>query len=244
MARKKQGEASKPPLAILGTAGSLGKAPFEDESFEIWGVSPVLVKDECKRVDTVFEMHPRRYWRNHNVLERLNSHDGPVVMQDHFDEIPNSEPYPYTAVRNQFYLPEMGENLFVTNTITWMILKALHDGYTDIHLFGVHMAHETEYGYQQASCSWALGIIHGWMMAGYPYSLYIAEESELLTARYEYGYGEPTQAMQYLQRRKKSLQEGVKEAENRISDLERRKLMTEGAIQENEDVYKHLAGLK
>ncbi len=234
----------KPPVAIVGTAPSAREAPYGDETVEIWAINTALVKPEVERVDRVFEMHPKRYWGQPAVLERLNGFDGPVYMQDHYEEIPNSVSYPYEDVRAMFYLDAMGDNLYVTNTITWMILCALYEGYTDISLYGVHMAHETEYAYQRASCSWALGIIHGWIMEGKKYKIYVHEDSSLLKAEYEYGYKEPTKAMQYLQGRIDGMKKGVSEAQKEMENLEKRKLRTEGAMSEARHIYSKLAGWK
>jgi hypothetical protein len=234
----------KRPLVILGTAASMTAAPFEDEDTEIWAVQTASAKEGFQRADRLFEMHPRRYWGEPGVTARINETGLPVYMQDHYDEIPKSVRYPYEEIREKFYLPVMKENLFVTNTITWMLLLAIHEGYRDISLFGVHMAHETEYGYQQASCSWALGIIHGMMLQGEKFNLYIVPSSELLTARYEYGYGEPTQAMQWVNSRILGMQRGIQEANQKLTELEKSKLKTEGAVSELKNVYAHLAGFK
>jgi hypothetical protein len=242
-ANNKQG-GIKPPLCILGTAESLKDAPFGDETVEMWAVGTATAHKACERADRAFEMHPKRYWGQPAVTERYSNFDGPVYMQDHYDEIPNSVSYPYEEVKERFHLDAMGDNLYVTNTITWMILLALYEGYTDISLYGVHMSHETEYAYQRSSCSWALGIIHGFILEGKPYRLYIAEQSALLKAEYEYGYAEPTKAMQYLQGRISGLKAGVKEADRKITDLTERKLRTEGAISEAHAIYEKLAGFK
>jgi len=234
----------KSPLCIVGTATSCAEAPYGDETVEIWAIDTAIVKEEVKRVDRLFEMHPKRYWGQPAVLERLCNFDGPVYMQDHYEDIPNSVSYPYEEVKNRFYIPAMGDNLYVTNTITWMILLALQEGYTDISLYGVHMAHQTEYAYQRASCSWALGIIHGWILEGKPYKLYIHDHSSLLRAEYEYGYAEPTKAMQYLQGRIDGMKRGVADAQGQINTLEQRKLRTEGAMSEARHIYEKLAGWK
>lgn len=239
-----QTKKTKAPLAIVGTAPSRSEAPYDDGKTIIWGVGTTMVYDDVKRIDRLFEFHPRRYWGQQNVLERMNGFDGPIVMQEHTDDIPKSEPYPYDGVREMFYLPVMKENLFVTNSITWMILCALYEGYTDISLFGVHMAHETEYGYQQASCSWALGIIHGWILAGKPYSIYIADESELLTARYEYGFKEPSREMAYIQKRNKAASERRQKLETQLRDVEKQVAAINGILSEQSEIYNHLAGYK
>ncbi len=244
MARRKTAGEVKPPLCILGTAPSLEQAPFGDDQIEFWGVSTVMTRKECEHLDVAFEMHPRRYWGNLAVLERLQGFKGKIYMQDHYEEIPNSVSYPYEAIRKRFYLDVMKDNLFVTNTITWMLLLAIEEGYTDISLYGVHMAHETEYGYQQASCSWALGIIHGYILQGLPYKLRIAEDSELLTARYEYGYYEPTKAMQFIERRRKGLMSGIEEGKKQAQELQRRIWKTEGAVEEAKVIFDHMAGYR
>lgn len=165
-------------------------------------------------------------------------------MQDHYEEIPNSVRYPYEEVKRMFYHPVMGENVFVTNTITWMILCALYEGYTDISLYGVHMAHQTEYGYQNASCSWALGIIQGYIIQGLPYKLYIVDESELLKARYEYGYDEPTAAMKRIQTDIEKLQKGVEMAGERITKSKHDLEQTQGALTYAKGIYNYLAGYR
>jgi hypothetical protein len=239
----------KKPLCILGTAPSVARAPFDSEIdgehlYEIWAISTAEKLPQVKRVDRLFEMHPKRYYGIPTVTEQLNDFDGPVYMQEHVDEIPKSVKYPHDEVKEKFFHPVMGENLYVTNTITWMILLALHEGYTDISLYGVHMAHETEYAYQRSSCSWAVGIIHGWIIAGMPYKLYIAEESSILKAEYEYGFDEPTAAMQFLKGRMDGMRLGVKEAQGKINELHDRQMRTEGAIGEAQLLYNKLAGLR
>jgi len=229
-------------VCILGTAETMKEAPFENDEFEIWGMSALTENEDCKRLDRAFEFHPRRYWGQLPVLSRLERYGGILVMQEHVDELPNSVPYPRDAVKEMFHIDVMGENLFVTNSITWMILLALYEGFTDISLFGVHMAHDTEYSYQQASCSWALGIIHGKILAGEDYTLHIAEKSGLLKARYEYGFDEPSRMMLAMDTRKKRLQAGVEVAAKNARTQELSKARTEGALQEAQYWADYVAG--
>lgn len=251
MARKtdntsKQEGSPKRPLCILGTAGTLGQAPYDIDLYEMWGCGPVQVHDEAKRVDVLFEMHPKRYWGRPEVAARMNQFEGPIYMQDHYDEIPNSVAYPREEIKKAFYLEDaMYDNrLPVSNTITWMILKAIYDGYTDISLYGVHMAHETEYYSQQPSCMWALGIIHANIMAGRIKRLYLPKESELMKVRFEYGYEEPWHAIEYTAQREKGMREGIKQASAQVKQLQEKILRTEGAMMEAQNMRKYLAGLK
>jgi len=244
---KKQG---RKPLCIIGTASSCGDAPYgeveADGSFtyDIWGINTALVNEKVERMDVCFEMHPKRYWGQQGVTDRLNDFGKRVIMQDHYDQIPKSEAYPREAIKKKYHLDTMGDNLYVTNTVTYMILLALEEGYTDISLYGIHMAHETEYAYQRASCMWILGIIHGWILQGLDYKLTIPEASQLFKAEYEYGYDEPTKAMQFLQGRKQGMQLGIDQANSQIKSLEISKWKTEGAMAEATLLYEKMAGWK
>jgi len=239
---------TKKPLCIIGTAPTCKDAPYDDNIdgeniYDIWAIDGAITNPGVKRVDKLFEMHPKRYYGLQMIEERLKEFDGPVVMQTHVEAIPNSVAYPYDEVKKMFYHPMMDDNLYVTNTITWIILQALYEGYTDISLYGVHMAHDTEYAYQRSSCSWALGIVHGWIIAGLPYKLTIAPESSLFKAEYEYGFKEPTQTMQFIKGRIDGMNLGIKEANDRITTERERVLRTEGAVSEANFMYKKIAGL-
>ena len=216
----------------------------EEYVYDIWGINTALVKEDVERMDVCFEMHPKRYWGQQAVTDRLNDFGGRVVMQDHYDQIPKSEAYPLEAIKKKYHLDLMGDNLYVTNTITWMLLMALEEGYTDISLYGIHMSHETEYAYQRASCSWVLGIIHGWILQGLDYKLTIPEESQLLKAEYEYGFDEPTKIMQYLSGRIEGMNKGISEADTKIKTLEISKYRTEGAISEAKNLRDKVYGYK
>lgn len=243
--KKAQG---RKPLCIIGTAGTSKDAPYDmqvdgDEYvYDIWGINTALVKEDVKRIDVCFEMHPKRYWGQTMVTDRLNEFGGTVYMQDHYDSIPKSVAYPREAIKKKYHLDVMGDNLYVTNTIVWMLLLALEEGYTDISLYGIHMAHQTEYAYQRASCSWVLGIIHGWILQGLDYKLTIPEESQLLQAEYEYGFDEPTKAMDYLMGRQQGMDKGIAEATAQMKSLQTSIDKTLGAKAEAKLLYEKMAG--
>lgn len=224
-------------LAICGTAPSLKAAPFDNPNFEIWACSPALPSPDLKRADLSFEMHPKRYYGMPNVTDRLINFQKPVYMQDFIDIVPNSIPYPREAIKAEFELGCMNGVLYATNTISWMILLAIYLGYEDLNLFGVHMAHQSEYGYQQPSCSWALGIAQGRGC-----SIWLPKESTLLHARYEYGYDEPTKLMDTIEQRVQELTMGAKQLHGQIEDIAVKKAKTEGALLEAQHWYRHVAG--
>ena len=248
MAENKKTQRRK-PLCIIGTASTCGDAPYDMEIdgeyvYDIWGINTALVNEKVKRMDACFDMHPKRYWGQQGVTDRLNDFGKRVIMQDHYDQIPLSEAFPMEAIKKKYHLDVMGDNLYVTNTVTYMILLALEEGYTDISLYGIHMAHETEYAYQRASCMWILGIIHGWILEGKDYKLTLPEESQLFKAEYEYGYGEPTKAMNFLKGRQEGMRLGIEQANSQIKSLEISKWKTEGAMAEAQLLYEKMAGWK
>jgi hypothetical protein len=229
----------KKRLALVGSAQTLAMAPYDDPNFEIWVHSTTLPSEGCKRADRVFEFHPFRYYGQPNVIERLTGFEGPVYMQKHVDIIPNSVEYPLKEIEQEFKLPCMGDELYVTNSITFMILLAIYEGYTDLNLFGVHMAHDTEYSYQLPSCSWALGLAQGRGC-----SLWLPKESSLLKARYLYGYHEPSKYMAHAEDRVTGLQKGIRQVTERLNQTAVQKAKTEGALVEAQYWKDYLYGYR
>jgi len=54
---EKKKEEEKRILCILGTAGSRGKAPWDDKRCTFWGVAHCLLLEDIKKLDKVFEIH-------------------------------------------------------------------------------------------------------------------------------------------------------------------------------------------
>ena len=243
--KAKADDAPKKKLCILGTASSMTQAPFKDDSFEFWGVSGLLGSEAKDHLTRVFEIHP--WYEVRAMLPLLQNLEGvniPVYMQDVQKEVPTSVKFPHDEIVKMFYLDTMGDHLYVTNSITWMILLGLYEGYTDFSLFGVHMAHDMEYAYQRASCSWALGIIHGRMLAGENYRLHLPEESELMHAEYEYGFDQPTKLMMAIDMRRKRLAMGIQQTDSEMEKLQQQKWKTQGAHEEASYWHNRVNGYK
>ena len=226
-------------LAIIGTADSRNEAPFHDKDVTIWVVDGCIEDPEITRADAAFELHGPHFWRLPQIIERLNSFDGPVYMQDHYDEIPNSVAYPREAVRKRFYQESMGKHLYVTNTITWMMLKGIMDGFNDFQLFGVHMAHSTEYAYQRPNVTWAAGLIQG--LGG---TVFFAGDAGVMEARYEYGFDEPNALIRAIDKRLAQLKAGWDSEDSKERLARENKLRNEGAMREGEHWRAIVAGQK
>jgi hypothetical protein len=147
--------AEKDFLAILGTAETMPATPWEDEKYEIWAVAQCATYPAFKRADLLFELHPKDYWGDPNVTARINQWPGPIVMQDHYPEIPNSIPFPLDTI--------LQYRKYHRTSITYMLALAYHSFRTKgkpyhVGLFGVHMADiREEYAEQRPCCEYWLG---------------------------------------------------------------------------------------
>lgn len=144
----------KDKLAIVGTADTMPATPFDDPEFEIWAVAQCTTFPAFKRADILFELHTEDYWKDPNVLTRLNKWTGPMVMQDHYKEVPNSVKFPLETI--------LKYRRYHTTSITYMLALAYHSFLTTqkpvhVSLCGVHMEAREEYTTQRPACEYWLG---------------------------------------------------------------------------------------
>jgi hypothetical protein len=171
-------------VAICGFAPtSKDLAPFADKGVEVWGCNELY--EHIPRVDVIFELHDRSEFestfRNQRHIDWLRKSPIPVYMVKHYDDIPNSIPYPLQHLTARF-------GTYFNNTISYMIVLAILMEYKWVGIYGVDMAHSTEYGGQRPSCEYFIGWMRGRAeVLGYPV-VHIPEESELLKASFLYGY--------------------------------------------------------
>lgn len=225
-------------LLIIGTASTKDQAPIGDETFTTWAVSPYasypgVVTD---KVDVLFEMHPRRYWGNEEILDRLNGFHGPVVMQETYPEIPRAVRYPIEAATAEFKISAMGDDLYVTNTIGYMVMLGYLMGYTEFHLYGVHMSHNTEYGYQKPNCEYYLGYV-----SGQGRTVVIPQGGELLKAPYLYGYNEPWADISALRGDHEQFGRQIAEFDAQMEELKRQRWEAAG-MQRYAQMIAHVKG--
>lgn len=178
-------EAKKPlKVAIVGVASSsMMLAPFDDDSWEIWGCSNAW--QTIPRWDRWVEIHHLQTRRNDasyaGHYEWMQQQKKPIYVQQAVPDIPASVTYPKDAV-----IAEVG-NLF-TSSVDWMLALALHEGATEIGIYGVDMAMEapgvkSEYGHQRPACYYYIGLA-----TGRGVKVTIPPESELLRCPRLYGY--------------------------------------------------------
>lgn len=132
-------------IAILGSAQTtLGEAPMEDDSWEIWCSAPPLL-DVVPRLDRWVEVHCPKM-----LKERLPEHYGNLSSLDdrlwtihECDEWSNAHIINKPGIENQF------DPYWLTSSIAWMMAMALIDGVDEIGLYGVEMAMGSEYEHQR-----------------------------------------------------------------------------------------------
>ena len=133
-------------VAIVGTAPSGVHAPYNDESWEIWGVG--CRASYVVRADRWFELHrlsgePEDWaseWRN--SIKKW-SHDCEVWMLYPENLGPKIVEFPHQRITSKF------GTFFLTSTFGWMMALAIDEGVDEIGLWGVDMEYGTEYRSQR-----------------------------------------------------------------------------------------------
>lgn len=144
-------------VAIIGTAGTYGFAPFHDPSWEIWAHSSAI--PICPRADRIFDLHAKHVWQakkpwHKDYQKFLRTCPVPIYMQERFREIPQAVRYPRERVLSEF-------RRYFTSQTAWMVALALTEGVTHLGFYGIHYAHEDERGWQLACAEYWVGLAEG-----------------------------------------------------------------------------------
>lgn len=210
-------------IAIVGFADSKDEAPFDDPSWEIWGVNDLYA--HVKRVDRSFELHDtgglvEAGRRNPAYLQWLKEGKTPVYSFNPNPEFPSMIPFPFDRVTQAF-----GD--YFTNSIAWMtalaglVLTEERDGAlypregAKLGMWGVDMAHETEYGAQRPSCEYYIGVLRGIGV-----DVFIPTTSDLLKAGSLYGISTTSPMRIKLEKRITTLNKQLNELNNQRSQLQ------------------------
>jgi hypothetical protein len=157
-------------VAILGFAETVKDAPVADPSWELWGMNGFWRAAEPdfglsipeERYALWFDMHTIEYTRDYGRragfgdaqerwLERV--HPFPILMLDAAPEFPSVRAYPIADV-----IGAVGRDYF-TSTVAYMIaLAAAQADVAEIGLWGIDLAHDTEYADQRPCAEWHLAM--------------------------------------------------------------------------------------
>lgn len=143
-------------VAIVGFAlSSTLAAPFDDDSFEIWGMNQLY--RHIPRADRWFEVHHN--WNEHVVegtdhLGWMQSFPGPIYVSTRIPSIPNTVAFPRVDCA------KLGHDYF-TSSVAFMMALAIRDGFTTIELYGIDLVVGEEYAYQKPCAEFWMGLASG-----------------------------------------------------------------------------------
>lgn len=146
----------KEAVAIVGTSpASREMANRESPEVEIWGL--YHCRTFLKRMDRVFEIHNQKQIDFSEDSERgewFRTRDVPVYVSQPDHGLPTGILYPFVEIGFRF-------RDYWSNTIAYMIALAVHEGFKEIHIWGVDMAMGTEYAHERPCVEFWLGLAAG-----------------------------------------------------------------------------------
>lgn len=133
------------------------------------------------------------YLRPSGHLEWLKTRPIPVYLAEARSDWPTSRAFPKDAILDFFkpYWPwrltrrgtvEPGPD-YEVSTPSWMLMHAIVEGYTEIHVYGIHLATEWEYVQQRPNFEWLLGIA-----GGLGIKIVLPESTPICKAAYRYAF--------------------------------------------------------
>lgn len=199
-------------IAILGTAPSFLQAPYGDPEWQIWAVPGCFGIEEekaarNKALHRVYEFHstsvmaitcePRK-----GFIEFAKGLGKDFYLREKNDNYPEA-----TVFDKDKYVKKHGRSPF-SCSVSWMMAEAIDlieqsgDAEKVIGIWGVNMAHDSEYVYQKP------GVRH---MIGYAeakgFKIIVPDSSELMALHCLYGFEEVPPAFKMIQERMKELNE-------------------------------------
>lgn len=175
----------KKKICILGTAPQWQMAPFDDPSWEIWGIFGVSLVN--KRLTRLYEIHDKaiidqmvaahspdgRYWK---VAGALGAN---FITKDAFPQCPESTRYDFDAKIKKY-------GKYFASSGAWLLADAIDQDPEEISILGINMAADEEYAHQKPSMTYLIG----WARAA-GIKITTPLSSELLTLTHQYGLEQP-----------------------------------------------------
>jgi hypothetical protein len=239
----------KKKIAIVGfAASSVGDAPFQDETWEIWGLNElwrgipkrgskrpltpeeILLQQAWDKVpnredgeaawDRWFDVHPRWSW------ERHAGHTAWLQKQDGKRPVYMQEKYKEIPASQPIPKDELWRKFgpYFTCGPAYMLAMAILEKPNQIGVWGIDMLHDSEYAYQRACCDYYIGFARGAGIA-----VYVPDTSALGKASGWYGYDNlgpaPTRYVQRRYSKRKQYLSDIRDAALKVI------CETDGAIQ-------------
>jgi hypothetical protein len=160
----------KDTLVIVGSyPQTRGLFDFSRTDCDVWVFNEAMNQSWVKRADAVFQLHIPTIWRNPQNrndpkhYEWLKSTNVPVFMQEKYGDVPASVEFPKDKILRDFpNAKQNGEPIReVACSPAWALAYAIYLGYPKIEIYGVELASNTEYAYQQGNFKYWLGVAVG-----------------------------------------------------------------------------------
>lgn len=188
-------------IAIVARApSSRYLAPFTDESWEIWTLSPMGSHEgftDLPRFDRWYEIHAidEKECECPGYLAFMQSLGNKVWIREPHPELPEANIFPTAEVVAFFQQPFANEFRYFNNSVSLMMAHAMYESgfeadgsgnpdriVTDLGLWGVDMCQYEEYARQAPSCECFVGYA-----AGAGINVHIPQECDLLKTARIYG---------------------------------------------------------
>lgn len=147
-------------VAIMGRAEDSALAPFGNPDWEIWGLPWA---DALPRVDRFFDIHSQAVWDTTFGMpdgwerEIAARHPGVPVYCDpsRLHAFPEAVAYPLDEILLSLPIASL------ESTISYEIALAIHEGVSEIGLYGLSLLSDSEYGFQRPSVAYLVGLAQG-----------------------------------------------------------------------------------
>lgn len=180
--------------AIVGTAPTWRQTPWADLTLDVFSLNDAYVLG-LPRATAWFDLHPiaqmafvpkgqnkvsvhavpiGAYLRPEGHLDWLKTRPFPIYLAQARPDWPHSQAFPFEAMEAKY-------GHYFGSTPAWMLAWALEQGYTEIHIYGIHLATEWEYRQQRPNLEFLIGIA---LARGV--SIVIPDRSPLLKSKYRY----------------------------------------------------------
>lgn len=224
-------------IAILGYAPNVRLAPWNDNSWELWGLNDMPWT--MPRIDVLFEVHSPEVIKTEGHWDKLGKLDIPIFMQQHYEDIPNSQPYPLDEIRQRYTIPGC-DKPYLNCSASYMLPVAIDSKPTpsEIALFGVNMEQDTEFSHQRPGAEFWIGVALG---RGIKVS--VQPTSDLMKVRFLYGFeDEPLVVFkQQIAERRKWLKDNLDAAHQKEMAAHEERLQYTGALADIEHMQKRYA---
>jgi hypothetical protein len=173
-------------------------------------------------MDAVFEVHLKTIWEkeinpmtNKPIIMAANDRaDIKTVYLHNVDaDIPKSVEFPREHIEKKYtkYIPE-SDMFYATNSIVWMIILGIEQGYEQIDMYGVHLECDQEWAFERPCVEFWMGIA-----AGMGIKINVATAADVCRGSHIYGYAE-------IETQRKKIQSRIEGFQTRLADMNRQRL--------------------